>query len=88
MPEASAEERVTFGFRSVLSRTPEPAELDILTDAYQRYLQSYRETPDQAEEILTVGESDADESADRIELAAATAVANVILNLEEASVRE
>ena len=88
MPEASAKERVTFGFRSVLSRTPEPAELDILTDAYQRYLQSYRETPDQAEEILTVGESDADESADRIELAAATAVANVILNLEEASVRE
>ena len=88
MPEASAEERVIFGFRSVLSRTPEPAELDILTDAYQRYLQSYRETPDQAEEILTVGESGTDGSADRIELAAATAVANVILNLEEASVRE
>jgi len=88
LPEASVEDRVTYGFRSVLSRTPQTEELSILTDAYQRYRQNYEAAPDEADELLTVGQSGASSNVNLIELAAATALANVILNLEEASVRE
>ncbi len=88
LPEASASERVTYGFRSVLSREPRAEELSILADAYSRYLESYRASPQEADEILTVGESKLESDCDPVELAAAAAVANVILNLEESSVRE
>jgi len=84
----SAEEQVRFAFRKVLTRFPEPEELALLSVSYQKYKDEYVNAPQLAESILTVGESGADESVDRIQLAAATSVANVLLNLEEASVRE
>lgn len=84
----SAEEQVRFAFRKVLTRSPEPEELALLSGSYQKYKEEYLSSPQLAESILTVGESGADEAVDRVQLAAATSVANVLLNLEEASVRE
>lgn len=84
----SIEDRVGFAFRKVLTRSPEAEELALLANSYQQYESQYRNEPKLAESILTVGESEADESIDRVQLAAATSVANVLLNLEEASVRE
>lgn len=81
-------ERVRFAFRSVLSREPSEEELKILTDAYENYRTEYQNAPSEADSILTVGESKPVDDFDRIELAAATALSNVILNLEETSVRE
>lgn len=85
---ADDSERVRFAFRSVLSREPSQEELSILTNAYKNYRSEYQNAPKEAESILTVGESKPVDDFDRIELAAATALSNVILNLEETSVRE
>lgn len=84
----SAEDQLRFAFRKVLTRHPQPAELALLSNSYEAYEDEYAKDPRLAESILTVGESTADDSVDRIQLAAATSVANVLLNLEEASVRE
>ncbi|MEM9018094.1 MAG: DUF1553 domain-containing protein, partial [Verrucomicrobiota bacterium] len=83
----SAEDRLRFAFRKVLTRSPNEEELAHLVSSHQRYLDLYRDDEKLAREVLTVGESESD-SHDVIELAAATAIANVLFNLEEASVRE
>lgn len=88
LPGATLEERVRHGFRSVLAREPGGEELALLAKAYRDHLAAYRKIPDEAEKILTVGESKTRPGTDPVELAAATAVANVLYNLEEASVRE
>ena len=84
----SKEDRVAFGFRSVLAREPSTEELKILTNAYSRYTDEFSQDPDNASALQKVGESKPASGSDPVELAAATAVANVIINLEEASVRE
>lgn len=82
------EEKVRYAFRTVLARDPSQEELKILTNAYQSYRGEYEAAPEEAAAIHTVGEAKVAKDCDRIELAAATALANVILNLEETSVRE
>ena len=84
----SLEERVRFAFRSVTSREPAARELEILMDGYARYLAECGKNPEFTQKITGVGESVADKKIDPVELGAATALANVILNLEEVSVRE
>lgn len=83
-----ARSRVDFAFRTVLSRKANERELKILATAYANYLAECQKNPELAKEIQTVGESKVGGDVDPIELAAATAVANVIYNLEEASVKE
>ncbi|MEM9283643.1 MAG: DUF1553 domain-containing protein [Verrucomicrobiota bacterium] len=84
----TAEEQLRFAFHKVLTRPPASEELALLENSYQRYLSAYGDDPGLAKSILEVGESKTDTSVNRVELAAATAVANVLFNLEEASVRE
>ncbi|MEX2579194.1 MAG: DUF1553 domain-containing protein [Verrucomicrobiales bacterium] len=88
LPETEVGARLSYGFRSVLSREPRDEELKILTTAYQRYRDGFAADPEGAKALQNVGESKPDPSIDPVELAAAAAVANVIINLEEASVRE
>ncbi|MEM1443192.1 MAG: DUF1553 domain-containing protein, partial [Verrucomicrobiota bacterium] len=84
----NAEEQIGFAFRKVLTRSPQPEELALLSSSLQKYRSEYTGNPKLAEEVLTVGDSKPDKSLDRVQLAAATSVANVLFNLEEASVRE
>jgi hypothetical protein len=86
--------RATRGFRLVLSRTPQPPELEQLVGLYQSELDHYRHDAKAAEAMAgtpkeppQVDDKNATTSAakpaDTAELAAWTVVANVLLNLDE-----
>jgi hypothetical protein len=82
------ESRITLAFRLALARPPRPAELEILLKGLETHLARYRAEPQAATELLSTGESPRDEQIDPVELAAYTAVAGVILNLDEAVTKE
>jgi Protein of unknown function (DUF1553) len=75
--------RLTRAFRHTLARVPQPDELATLQRAYEQQLTHFRSDPKAAESLLGVGESKRSEAVDKVELAALTAVANVLLNLNE-----
>ena len=80
----SSDERLTWAFRTLLSRKPNLSELQILRAGLARHLDHYRQHPAEAEKLLAVGESLRDEKLDTAELSAYTAIANLLLNLDEA----
>jgi hypothetical protein len=81
-------ERLTYGFRLATARTPQPAELEVLTGLYDQHLGHYRANPEAAAKLLQVGESKRDESLDAAEHAACTLLANLLLNLDETMTKE
>lgn len=80
---ADASRQILRAFRHTLGRRPAPEETAVLASTYQRQLENFRQDPKAAEAMLKVGESKAPEGAAPAELAAMTAVANVLLNLNE-----
>jgi mono/diheme cytochrome c family protein len=84
----SPDERIVRAFRLVTSRTPSDDELAILGGSLLRHLRKFRREPEAAAKLLTVGEAPLDKQLDPAELAAYTAVANVILNLDEVVTKE
>ncbi len=70
-------------FRHTLGRPPQSDEVVVLQKTYAQQLASFRQDSDAAKALLKVGESPLPERADPAELAAMTAVANVLLNLNE-----
>jgi hypothetical protein len=84
----TAEERVRYAFRMVLSRQPTAAEMRILLAGLQHHRERFGRDAKAAAEFLDVGESPLPDGADRAELAAYAAVASVILNLDEAVTKE
>jgi hypothetical protein len=62
--------------------------LKILLRGYERHLGNFRNDPAAARKLLQVGESKRDEKLDAVELAAFTAVANILLNLDETITKE
>jgi hypothetical protein len=80
---ASAPSRLTFAFRQVLSRDPDNRELKVLVDGFERRRQAYQQHPAQAAHLLKLGETVADTSLNPLELAAYTATASVIFNIDE-----
>ncbi|MGC4002312.1 MAG: DUF1553 domain-containing protein [Pirellulales bacterium] len=81
-------ERLSHGFRLTTSRTPNERELEVLTKLHEDSLRRFRERPEAAESFLQVGASRSAETLDRVELAAYTMTANILLNLDEALTRE
>jgi hypothetical protein len=79
----SAEARLTFGFRLATGRTPAPEELKRLHSSLDKYQARFRHEPKSAEELVSHGESPRDKSLDVTDLAAHTAIASVLLNLDE-----
>ncbi|MCI0362112.1 MAG: PSD1 and planctomycete cytochrome C domain-containing protein [Planctomycetaceae bacterium] len=80
----STSERLSFAFRTVLSRMPTSAELAVLARVLERQTAAYRENPAAAKQLLAAGESPADAEIDPAELAAWAMVASAILNTDEA----
>jgi hypothetical protein len=70
-------------FRHTLGRVPQPDEIATLRRAYEQQLANFRADTKAAESLLAIGESKLPESVDKVELAAMTAVANILLNLNE-----
>ena len=81
-------ERITFAFRTLATRAPTPQELTVLTQALNDYRAEFRAEAKAAPATLKVGDSIADKTLPPVELAAATALANVLLNLDETTTRE
>src|SRR6185369_1360552 len=81
-------ERITLAFRSVASRFPTERELAVLTEALKEYRAEFVSDPKRSAKTLKVGQSAASKQFSPPELAAATALANVILNLEEVATRD
>jgi hypothetical protein len=77
------DERITFAFRRATARPPKPRELDVLKRGLERYRQDFKTNPHSAVQIIRHGESSLDPNFDPSELAAYTATASVILNLDE-----
>ena len=82
------EDRVEFGFRLVTSRRPEPAEIEVLRRGLERHRSAYENDPAAAAKLVKVGESALGPEMDPVELAAHTALANGLLNLDETIHRE
>lgn len=81
-------QRIQRGMRLLLGRKASAPEMEILThelETQRRYFQSH---PDAVDALLAVGESSPNASLDRVELAAMTSVARVLLNLDETLSRE
>jgi hypothetical protein len=80
-------QRLTYGFRLATSRWPDTRESEILLAALDRFRERYRSSPGDATELLRVGEHRSDRSIPVTELAAYTAVASMLLNLDEVITR-
>jgi hypothetical protein len=89
MHEASTpRERVALAFRLTLARAPSDFELNTMVAGFERHLERFRADPEAAMQLLKIGEASRDERLDAAELAAYTAVANLILNLDEVVTKE
>ncbi len=76
-------QRLTYAFRLTLARAPKPKELEIMAKVYQQELKRYQQDKTAAAALLTVGESPVPAGLDPSEMAAWTAVGNMLLNLDE-----
>jgi uncharacterized protein DUF1553/uncharacterized protein DUF1549/concanavalin A-like lectin/glucanase superfamily protein/cytochrome c len=81
-------ERVTHGWRLVLARKPSARELEVLLKSLDRHREKFDASPDTAKKLLSVGEAPLKPDLPPSELAAYTAVANTILNLDETVTKE
>ncbi len=82
------EERLTELVRRVLARKPHANELAVLQAALTRHRHHYRNDIESARRLVRTGEAALNDRLDVVELAALTAVAGVVLNLDEAITRE
>jgi hypothetical protein len=86
--EASDAERIAQLFRRVIARPPKAAELETLTASLGQLRQAYQQDIAAAEKLLKVGESPRNAQLNAAEHAAFTALASVVLNLDEALTKE
>ena len=86
--KATPDERLTLAFRLVTARSPRPAEVTLLRAALDKHAANYRHRAGDAIALISAGESPRDPSLDPIEHAAYTAVANLLVNLDEVITKE
>lgn len=86
--EPTANDRLNLLFRKALSRSPRPAELQVLRAGLENHQAFFQKNRPAALKLVTAGEFPRDEQQDVAELAAYTAVASLILNLDEVITRE
>jgi hypothetical protein len=84
----TTEARLERAFRLVTLRAPQPAELRLLQTAHARHAAQFRANPVAALALLSTGEFPREPTLDSVELAAYTAVANLLLNLDEVITKE
>jgi hypothetical protein len=77
------ESRLTFAFRLATGRLPNERELHILENSLAKMSAAYQCDPTGARGLISIGASKSTASIPPAELAAWTAVANIILNMDE-----
>jgi hypothetical protein len=80
---ATPAERIAFGFRRATARSLSSAESRILLDSFHYYRDNYQTDAEAARKLVSHGEHPRNEKLDASELATYTAVASLILNLDE-----
>jgi hypothetical protein len=88
MMKEGGEERIAYGFRLVTGRPPGSQELAVLAEALDKFRGAYRQDGASAQELLAAGEAARDPKLDARDLAAYAAIANLMLNTDEAVTRE
>lgn len=85
---ASDRERLGYGFLLATARQPSADEAGILLGSLRRYRDRYETDPEDADRYLAIGEHRSNAAVAAPELAAYTAVASMLLNLDETITRE
>lgn len=80
-------QRVRWAWRQMLSRNAEDREVQALLKLLERARTQYRESPNDAIKVITIGQSPRDDSVAAPELAAWTIVSRVLMNLDETIMR-
>ncbi len=83
----TTEARVTFLYRTVLSRKPDAEELKLVTAALAKQRELFAANPEAAKKVVRAGESKPKGVAPDVDVAAWTMIANLVLNLDEAVTR-
>lgn len=81
-------QRLAYGFRLATGRRADDAELRELAAALDKQRSAFVADPSKADVLLSIGESIRDESIDKVDHAAYTNVARIILNLDETMTKE
>lgn len=79
----TAAERLNFAFRMITSRSPSEEESGILQELLDEKLSIFEDTPEKADELLSVGDLPHKATFEKAETAAFAVVANALLNLYE-----
>jgi hypothetical protein len=85
---SDAASRLAYAWRFALNRPVRPAEAQIMLETLARFERRYRADTEAAGEFLANGDSPRDKTLDTAELAAYTAVASLILNLDATITKE
>jgi hypothetical protein len=80
--------RLALAWRQATARPPTATEQKVLLAGYQRVLKQYQADPKAAEKLVSMGEWPRDKTLNVVELAAHTAMTNMILNLDEVITKE
>ncbi|MSR57586.1 MAG: DUF1553 domain-containing protein [Planctomycetaceae bacterium] len=84
----TADERLGWLYREVLSRPPQPAEQAVLENLLERHAAIYQADPHAALELLSIGRHPLPAATSVVELAVWISVARVVLNLHDVVVRK
>jgi hypothetical protein len=82
------EQRLDYLMKLTLGRPATTAELEVLKTVFEQHRASYQSRPVEAEKLIQVGETKPAAGLPKIDLAAMTMVANVVLNLDETITKE
>ena len=85
---ATADDRMVQAFRLLTARRPSPQEMTVLREALSGYLADFTRDPAAGRKFVSQGESARDETLDVSELAAYSALASLMLNLDETITKE
>jgi hypothetical protein len=77
------EDKITFAFKALTSRLPRAEEMHLMKQLFTEELADFKQHPERASQLLSIGEYKRDTSLDADELAAYTIVASSIMNFDE-----
>ena len=85
---STMDHRLTYAFKTVLARPPTSAERKIMAGIHGDMLASYQRNLKSAVDLISTGEAHRVDNVNELQLVAWTAVANVMLNLDETVTKE
>ena len=80
-------QRIVWAWQQVLQRDPSEEEMKIASELFEQHLTVYQENPATAESLLAVGQTSLPENIDKVQAAAWTHIARVLINLHESITR-